>query len=61
MAYFKTCKLCGASLDPGEKCTCEEERKEAEEQAIIKKQVNTFLLIRGFGNGSIKRKKRRTN
>lgn len=21
-AYFRTCPICGANLDPGEKCTC---------------------------------------
>lgn len=25
MAYFKTCELCGAHLDPDEKCDCEYE------------------------------------
>lgn len=24
MAYFNTCPNCGANLDPGEKCTCNE-------------------------------------
>lgn len=24
MPYYKTCQLCGASLDPGEHCDCEE-------------------------------------
>lgn len=23
MAYFKTCPLCGANLDPGEECDCD--------------------------------------
>ena len=23
MAYYWTCPECGANLDPGEKCTCE--------------------------------------
>ena len=25
--YFTTCPICGANLDPGEKCTCTAERK----------------------------------
>lgn len=29
MPYFKKCEICGANLDPGEKCTCEQERKQA--------------------------------
>lgn len=24
MAYYKTCPVCGAALDPGERCDCEE-------------------------------------
>lgn len=30
MAYFNTCSKCGCSLDPGEKCDCEEEKKKQE-------------------------------
>lgn len=25
MSYYRTCPQCGASLDPGEHCDCEEE------------------------------------
>ena len=25
MAYYKTCPWCGASLDPGERCSCQDE------------------------------------
>ncbi len=28
MTYFKTCPLCGASLDPGETCDCKDEENE---------------------------------
>lgn len=55
MAYFRVCEICGANLDPGEKCTCEQERKEAQEQQIINKQVNAFLQIARCGNGSNKK------
>lgn len=24
MPYYKTCQLCGANLDPGERCDCKE-------------------------------------
>ncbi len=24
MPYYKTCRLCGATLDPGEHCDCQE-------------------------------------
>lgn len=26
MSYYTTCPKCGASLDPGEKCTCANEK-----------------------------------
>lgn len=26
--FYNTCPKCGANLDPGEKCTCEDEEKE---------------------------------
>lgn len=28
MPYYKTCPECGAHLDPGEKCDCQEEDEE---------------------------------
>ena len=28
--YYSTCPICGANLDPGEKCTCTAERKEGD-------------------------------
>lgn len=27
MAYYSICPNCGASLDPGEKCDCQEEKE----------------------------------
>lgn len=33
MAYFKICPYCGASLDPNEKCDCQE-IKEAKKREI---------------------------
>ena len=35
MAFYNTCPLCGANLDPNESCDCQEE-KEQEEQNIQK-------------------------
>lgn len=29
MAYYKTCWLCGATLDPGECCDCQDKEKTA--------------------------------
>ena len=33
MAEYKICPVCGASLDPGEKCACGEELREYLEEA----------------------------
>lgn len=33
MAFYSTCPLCGANLDPGEPCDCQDER-ELEKQKI---------------------------
>ncbi len=27
MAYYRICQNCGCSLDPGEKCDCQEEKQ----------------------------------
>ena len=27
MAYFRICTLCGAALDPGEKCDCQKKEE----------------------------------
>lgn len=32
MAYYRTCPLCGASLDPGELCDCVQEREKIEQK-----------------------------
>lgn len=29
MSYYRVCPLCGAALDPGERCDCQEEKKAA--------------------------------
>ena len=46
--FYKECPICGASLDPGEKCDCTEKKETctaATEQASKdKKHVNTILL-----------------
>lgn len=31
MAFYNTCPKCGANLDPDEKCTCEDEKKEGKD------------------------------
>ena len=45
MPYYKTCKLCGASLDPGEKCTCEQDKKQEAIDRDIASRVKTTLML----------------
>lgn len=46
MAYFKTCPLCGANLDPGELCDCQAERKR-------QKEFYKFAIKESPGNGQL--------
>lgn len=43
MAYYSVCPICGCSLDPGEKCDCEEQaRKErAERRSLFQRDPKT--------------------
>lgn len=34
MAYYKICPRCGASLDPGEQCDCEQEAEEKQKKIL---------------------------
>lgn len=31
MAYYKVCPDCGAALDPGEKCDCQQEKEQKQD------------------------------
>ena len=39
MPYYKVCEKCGATLDPGEKCTCEREYREEQEHKELQRKV----------------------
>ena len=39
--YYWTCPYCGANLDPGEKCDCDEARKDRGEKKVIKESCNS--------------------
>lgn len=44
MAYFRICTMCGAALDPGEKCDCQDKEEAAlvlEHQGGMVEQVLT--------------------
>ncbi len=55
MAYYNTCSLCGANLDPGEKCTCVEDAKAEAEQKEVKRLAD---LTMQFINQSKRRKRK---
>ena len=57
--YFNICELCGATLDPNEKCTCVEEAKEKQEQAEIENKVSAFLKMLSYGKGGRRNEKAR--
>ena len=35
MAYYKPCPLCGAALDPGERCDCQDKEEAAPDATNI--------------------------
>ena len=57
MPYYNICEKCGATLDPGEHCTCEKDKKEEAEEKKFKKMIEiTQALIL---NSKPKRRRRR--
>lgn len=38
--YYKICSNCGANLDPGERCDCEEERRKQTERIMSMMKIN---------------------
>lgn len=32
MSYYRTCPYCGANLDPGERCDCQDEEQRDERE-----------------------------
>lgn len=40
MAYFNVCENCGAHLDPGERCTCQKEKKHLPYQHEKSRYIN---------------------
>lgn len=45
MAYYHKCDLCGANLDPGEKCTCIEDAKREQVAKRIQQQVKATMYL----------------
>lgn len=46
---IRQCPECKASLDPGEKCTCKEEREEAERKAEAERRAGVTAMLLGIG------------
>ncbi len=43
--YFNECPYCGASLDPGEKCDCQEEKEQKRKR--IEESLPQFKVEKG--------------
>lgn len=41
MAFYRTCARCGANLDPGEPCDCEQEEIRMRERFVQKTKMNS--------------------
>lgn len=50
MAYYNVCEICGANLDPGEKCTCVEDARAEAEQKEIKRRADVFMQLISISN-----------
>ena len=62
MAFSNTCSICGANLDPGERCDCQE-KKEHETQRLQsmfkmgrngQMQLNLFQEVNSVGKTAVK-------
>lgn len=53
MAYYRVCSCCGANLDPGEPCDCqnEKEQQQKEREQSQKKLVSATITEK---NGQLK-------
>ncbi len=58
--YYKTCEICGANLDPNEKCTCQQEAKEEKERAEINKKVSAITQFLAIGRSAKNARRNKT-
>lgn len=42
---YRECELCGASLDPGERCTCRAEAAQKEREDKAKQQAAVISML----------------
>lgn len=59
MAYYNTCRICGANLDPGEPCDCEKEKVREQNffNRHLKIESETGQVKFVFGSGEKKYEK----
>ena len=48
LMYYRECPLCGSNLDPGEKCDCQDAKKNREEliRTLLIRQPDGQLALR---------------
>ena len=56
MPYYNICELCGGTLDPGERCDCQERAKELQKEQQLKKSAS---FVSQLLNNERKRRKRK--
>ena len=55
MAYYRTCLDCGAELDPGEKCNCQEEAERARKRLgeLYKQETKSNQFVFNWGTEGV--------
>jgi hypothetical protein len=56
---YRECPECHASLDPGERCTCKQEREEAERKAEAERRASVTLMLAGMKKAPVRGKKKK--
>lgn len=49
MAYYRECPYCGLNIDPGERCTCRTEKREAaprQRETASKRTIAKLIIAR---------------
>lgn len=62
MAFYDTCPICGANLDPGERCDCQEKKEQETQkrQSMFRMgrngqmQLNLFQEVSSVGKTAVK-------
>lgn len=51
MSYYRECPICGSNLDPGEQCTCAEDRRKEAERKQKLYQIGAYGQIMSISAG----------